>query len=56
MRTVHQEYFEKPSYEEFSKPAYWSLKNAFASAFKKLQPVAQFQAAAKLGKFLAAYN
>ena len=56
MRTVHREYFEKPSYEEFEKPTMWSLENAFTSSFKKLQPVQQFQATAKLGKFLAAYN
>lgn len=56
MRTVHQEYFERPSYQEFEKPTLWSLENAFTTAFKKLQPVQQFQATAKLGKFLAAYN
>ncbi len=56
MRSVHSEYFEKPSYKEFEKPTLFSLENAFTTAFKKLQPVAQFQATARLGKFLAAYN
>jgi hypothetical protein len=55
MRTVHKEYFEQPSYEEFAKPTMFSLENAFTTAFKKLEPVAQFQATAKLGKFLAAF-
>jgi hypothetical protein len=31
----------------------WSLSNAFTSAFKKLDPVPQFKATAKLGGFLA---
>jgi hypothetical protein len=31
----------------------WSLSNAFTSAFKKLDPVPQFKATAKLGAFLA---
>ncbi len=30
----------------------WSLSNAFTSAFKKLAPVPQFKATAKLGAFL----
>jgi hypothetical protein len=29
----------------------WSLSNAFTSAFKKLDPVPQFKATAKLGEF-----
>jgi hypothetical protein len=32
----------------------WSLSNAFTSAFKKLDPVPQFKATAKLGEFLEA--
>jgi hypothetical protein len=54
LRTVHKEYFEQPSYEEFAKPTLFSLENAFTTAFKKLEPLAQFQATARLGKFLAA--
>lgn len=49
---VHRLYFE-PQYEEFSPRTMWSLSNAFTSAFKKLDPVPQFKATAKLGEFLA---
>jgi hypothetical protein len=31
----------------------WSLSNAFTSAFKKLDPIPQFKATAKLGAFLS---
>lgn len=48
---VHRLYFE-PQYEEFSPRTMWSLSNAFTSAFKKLDPVPQFKATAKLGEFL----
>jgi hypothetical protein len=49
---VHHMYFE-PQYPEFSPRTMWSLSNAFTSAFKKLDPVPQFKATAKLGEFLA---
>ena len=49
---VHRLYFQ-PEYEEFSARNMWSLSNAFTSAFKKLDPVPQFKATAKLGGFLA---
>jgi hypothetical protein len=49
---VHRLYFE-PQYEEFSPRTMWSLSNAFTSAFKKLDPVPQFKATAKLGGFLS---
>jgi Domain of unknown function (DUF932) len=49
---VHRLYFE-PEYPEFSQRTMWSLSNAFTSAFKKLDPVPQFKATAKLGEFLA---
>jgi hypothetical protein len=49
---VHRLYFE-PEYPEFSARTMWSLSNAFTSAFKKLNPVPQFKATAKLGAFLA---
>ena len=49
---VHRLYFE-PQYPEFSPRTMWSLSNAFTSAFKKLDPVPQFKATAKLGEFLA---
>ncbi len=56
MRSVHHEFFVAPSYDEFKPKTLWSLENSFTSIFKKLKPVAQFEATAKLGKFLAAYN
>ena len=49
---VHRMYFE-PQYPEFSSRTMWSLSNAFTSAFKKLDPVPQFKATAKLGEFLS---
>jgi hypothetical protein len=49
---VHRLYFQ-PKYEEFSRRTMWSLSNVFTSAFKKLDPVRQFRATAKLGGFLA---
>ena len=49
---VHRLYFE-PEYPEFSARTMWSLSNAFTSAFKKLDPIPQFKATAKLGSFLA---
>jgi hypothetical protein len=49
---VHRLYFE-PQYAEFSSRTMWSLSNAFTSAFKKLDPVPQFKATAKLGAFLS---
>jgi hypothetical protein len=48
---VHRLYFE-PQYPEFAPRTMWSLSNAFTSAFKKLDPVPQFKATAKLGEFL----
>jgi len=48
---VHRLYFE-PEYPEFSARTMWSLSNAFTSALKKLDPLPQFKATAKLGEFL----
>jgi hypothetical protein len=48
---VHRLYFE-PEYPEFSPRTMWSLSNAFTSAFKKLDPIPQFKATAKLCEFL----
>lgn len=48
---VHEHYFS-PAYEAFNARTYWSLANAFTSAFKELKPVAQFALTAKLGTFL----
>lgn len=49
---VHRLYLD-PKYPEFSPRTMWSLSNAFTSAFKKLDPVPQFKATAKLGEFLS---
>jgi len=48
---VHRQYFE-PEYPEFAARTMWSLSNAFTSAFKRLDPIPQFKATAKLGEFL----
>jgi hypothetical protein len=48
---VHRLYFE-PECPDFSARTMWSLSNAFTSAFKKLDPLPQFKATAKLGEFL----
>jgi hypothetical protein len=47
---VHESYF-KPEHEAFKARTLWSLSNAFTSAFKKLKPVQQFTATARLGKY-----
>jgi hypothetical protein len=52
-RRVHELYFNPP-HEEFEPRTMWSLSNAFTSAFKKLDPIPQFKATAKLGGFLEA--
>jgi hypothetical protein len=56
MRTVHQEFFIKPTYPDFTQQTVFSLENAFTTAFKELKPQQQYQATAKLGKFLAPYS
>jgi hypothetical protein len=50
-RRVHDLYFN-PRVEEFASRTTWSLSNAFTSAFKELDPIPQFKAAAKLAPFL----
>lgn len=50
-RRVHDLYFN-PQVEEFAPRTMWSLSNAFTSAFKELDPIPQFKAAAKLASFL----
>jgi hypothetical protein len=52
-RKVHELYFT-PQHEEFESRTMWSLSNAFTSAFKELDPIPQFRATAKLGRFLEA--
>lgn len=56
LRAVHREFFIAPSYEEFKQQTVWSLENAFTTAFKELKPAQQYQATAKLGKFLQPYT
>lgn len=51
MPVVHGLYF-KPDHEAFMPRNLWSLANAFTSAFKKLAPVRQFEATARLGAYL----
>lgn len=51
-RHVHHEYFN-PTIPDFEPRTMWSLSNAFTSAFKKLEPVPQMQATARLAPFLA---
>ena len=50
-RRIHDLYFN-PYVEEFAPRTMWSLSNAFTSAFKDLDGIAQFKATAKLGPFL----
>ena len=52
-RRVHELYFT-PQHQEFECRTMWSLSNAFTSAFKELDPIPQFRATAKLGRFLEA--
>ena len=52
-RRVHELYFT-PQYPEFESRTMWSLSNAFTSAFKELNPIPQFRATARLGRFLEA--
>lgn len=54
-KDVHSNYFD-PQHDEFRDRNFWSLSNAFTSAFKTLEPVRQMEATAALPKFLAAYN
>jgi hypothetical protein len=51
INVVHSLYFD-PIYPDFVPRTFWSLSNAFTSAFKDLNPTSQFQATAKLGDFL----
>ena len=50
---VQRHYFE-PQYPESAPRTMWSLSNAFTKAFKRLDPIPQFKATAKLGEFLEA--
>jgi hypothetical protein len=50
-RKVHELYF-KPQHQEFESRSMWSLSNAFTAVFKELDPIPQFRATARLGRFL----
>jgi Domain of unknown function (DUF932) len=52
MASVHRHYFQS-THDEFVTRTFWSLSNAFTSAFKKLDPIPQFKATAKLGQFFS---
>ena len=52
-RRVHELYF-RPQHPEFEPRTMWSMSNAFTSAFKELDPIPQFRATARLGRFLEA--
>jgi len=54
-RRVNDLYFD-PQFPDFAPRTFWSLSNAFTSAFKELDPIPQFKATAKLGTFLNAVN
>jgi hypothetical protein len=55
MKSVHREYFERPSHKEFEQPTMWSLENSFTTTFKELAPVRQYEMTARLAKFLQPY-
>jgi hypothetical protein len=50
-KRVRELYFT-PQHQEFESRTLWSLSNAFTSAFKELDPIPQFRATAKPGRFL----
>jgi hypothetical protein len=54
-RRVHELYFA-PQHQEFEARTMWSLSNAFTSAFKELDPIPQFRATARLGRFLETWS
>lgn len=52
MKRVHRDFFVSPTHEEFRETTMWSLLNTFTGAFKELKPIRQYEATAKLGKYL----
>jgi hypothetical protein len=52
IKDVHRNYFS-PEWEDFRDRTLWSLENAFTESFKELNPLAQYQTTARLGKFIA---
>jgi hypothetical protein len=55
-RSTHKEFFINPSYDEFRPKTLWSLENAVTTAFKRLNPISQYENTAKLGKFINDYT
>ncbi|MBV9340213.1 MAG: DUF932 domain-containing protein [Acidobacteria bacterium] len=51
IRRVHELYFQLQT-PELAPRTMWSLTNAFTSAFKDLDPIPQFNATARLARFL----
>lgn len=51
IKDVHRNYFDPP-FEDFRERTLWSLENAFTESFKELNPLAQYQTTARLGKFI----
>ena len=51
IRRVHELYFQLQT-PELAPRSMWSLTNAFTSAFKDLDPIPQFNATARLARFL----
>jgi hypothetical protein len=54
IKQVHRNYFS-PEWEDFRERTLWSLENAFTESFKELNPLAQYQTTARLGRFLAPF-
>jgi hypothetical protein len=52
IKRVNQLYFED---DRFPAGTFWRLSNAFTSALKELDPIPQFQATARVGRFLSSY-
>lgn len=50
---VHDYYFND---DRFPEGTFWSLSNAFTSAFKQLKPAKQYEATARLGEYLNNLN
>jgi len=55
MKAVHRHYFE-PEYDAFKPRTLWSLKNAFTSAFKELDPIPMYRATSSLGTYFDTVN
>lgn len=55
-RTTHNEFFVRPSYDEFKPRTLWSMENAVTTTIKKLQPISQYENTSKSGKFITDYT